>query len=68
MKTFQHLKSEDSLSEINISPLGIKTLIGTTSFAMGNDSWRDYLSGLNLIADDKTITAVATDGSRLGCC
>ena len=32
---------------------------------MGNDSWRDYLSGLNLIIDDKTITAVATDGSRL---
>ena len=32
---------------------------------MGNDSWRDYLSGLNLIIDDKIITAVATDGSRL---
>ena len=32
---------------------------------MGSDSWRSYLSGLNLIIDDKTITAVATDQSRL---
>ena len=62
---FPTFEIEDSLSEINISPAGIKSLIGNTSFAMGNDSWRDYLSGLNLIVDDKTITAVATDGSRL---
>ena len=62
---FPTFEIEDSLSEINISPTGIKALIGNTTFAMGNDSWRDYLSGLNLIADDKTITAVATDGSRL---
>ena len=62
---FPTFEIEDSLSEINISSTGIKALIGNTSFAMGNDSWRDYLSGLNLIADDKTITAVATDGSRL---
>ncbi len=62
---FPTFEVEDSFSEINISPSGIKALIGNTSFAMGNDSWRDYLSGLNLIVDDKTITAVATDGSRL---
>ena len=62
---FPKFEAEDSLSEINISSSNIKSLIGSTSFAMGNDSWRDYLSGLNLIVDDKTITAVATDGSRL---
>ena len=62
---FPVFESEDSLSEISISPLNLKTLISTTSFAMGSDSWRSYLSGLNLIIDDKTITAVATDQSRL---
>ena len=62
---FPSFESEDSPTEINISSEGLKSLINSTSFAMGNDSWRDYLSGLNLIIDDKTITAVATDGSRL---
>jgi|TARA_B100001540_G_scaffold248876_1_gene224559 DNA polymerase-3 subunit beta len=62
---FPNFEVEDSSSEINISSNSLKTLISTTAFAMGNDSWRDYLSGLNLIIDDKIITAVATDGSRL---
>ena len=62
---FPTFETEDSISEINISSSNIKSLIGSTSFAMGNDSWRVYLSGLNLIVDDKTITAVATDQSRL---
>ena len=62
---FPSFEVEDSSSEVNISSSGLKTLISTTAFAMGNDSWRDYLSGLNLIIDDKIITAVATDGSRL---
>ena len=62
---FPIFESEDSTSQVNISPKNLKKLISKTSFAMGNQDWRHYLNGLFISIDDKIITTVATDAHRL---
>lgn len=62
---FPVFEKEEDHSKINISSQNLKTLIGKTSFAMGNQDWRHYLNGLYLLIDDKSITSVATDAHRL---
>ena len=62
---FPIFESEDTTSQVNISPKNLKKLISKTSFAMGNQDWRHYLNGLFISIDDKIITTVATDAHRL---
>ena len=62
---FPIFESENTTSQVNISPKNLKNLISKTSFAMGNQDWRHYLNGLFISIDDKIITTVATDAHRL---
>ena len=51
---------EEVKSQINISSKNLKTIISNTSFAMDTTNWKDFLNGVYLSVDDKTITAVAS--------
>ncbi len=62
---FPVFELEEAKSQINISSKNLKSIISNTSFAMGNQDWREQLNGLYLSVDDKNITAVATDAHRL---
>jgi len=62
---FPVFETEDTDTHINISSENLKTLISKTAFAIGTRDWRHYLNGLFIAIDDKNITAVASDGSRL---
>ena len=52
---FPVFEFEDSQGQINISSENLKTIIMKTSFAMGNQDWRQYLNGLFISIDDKNI-------------
>ena len=62
---FPVFEKEEAGDSINITPSNLKSLIGKTSFAMGNQDWRHYLNGLYLFVEDTVITSVATDAHRL---
>ena len=42
---FPVFEKEEAGDSINITPKNLKSLIGKTSFAMGNQNWRHYLNG-----------------------
>ncbi|URQ72243.1 DNA polymerase III subunit beta [SAR86 cluster bacterium] len=62
---FPIFESGDSLNSITLRSQDLKTLINSTSFAMGNQDWRHYLNGLFLKLEEGVLTAVATDAHRL---
>ena len=62
---FPVFEKEEAGDSINITPKNLKSLIGKTSFAMGNQDWRHYLNGLYLFVEDTLVTSVATDAHRL---
>ena len=62
---FPVFEKEETGDSINITPKNLKSLIGKTAFAMGNQDWRHYLNGLYLFVEDTLVTSVATDAHRL---
>ena len=62
---FPVFEKEEGGNTVNITAQNLKSLIGKTSFAMGNQDWRHYLNGLFLSVEDTKITSVATDAHRL---
>ncbi len=62
---FPLFELEEVKSQINISSKNLKTIISNTSFLIEIQGARDYLNGLYLSIDDKTITAVASDVHRM---
>ena len=62
---FPLFEPEEVKSQINISSKNLKTIISNTSFLIEIQGARDYLNGLYLSIDDKTITAVAADEHRM---
>ena len=62
---FPVLEPEEVKSQINISSKNLKKIISNTSFVIEMQGNKDYLNGLYLSIDDKTITAVASDGHRM---
>ena len=62
---FPIFEKEEGGNVVNISAQNLKAIITKTSFAMGNQDWRDYLNGLYLSVEDTLITSVATDAHRL---
>ena len=52
-------------SPLVIPAQDLRTLITSTSFAMGNQDWRHYLNGLFLSVEGGQIIAVTTDAHRL---
>ena len=62
---FPIFESGDNLNNITLKSQDLKTLINSTSFAMGNQDWRHYLNGLFLKLEEGVLTAVATDAHRL---
>ncbi len=59
-ENFPVFELEEVKSQINISSKNLKTIISNTSFAMDTTNWKDFLNGVYLSVDDKTITAVAS--------
>ena len=55
-------------TSIELSQKALKVLFGMVYFSMAQQDIRYYLNGLLLIADGKTLSAVATDGHRLAYC
>jgi DNA polymerase-3 subunit beta len=62
---FPVFEKEEGGNTVNKTAQNLKSLIGKTSFAMGNQDWRHYLNGLFLSVEDTQITSVATDAHRL---
>ena len=62
---FPVFEPEEVKSQINISSKNLKKIISNTSFVIEIQGVKDFLNGLYLSVDDKTITAVATDGHRM---
>ena len=62
---FPLFEPEEVKSQINISSKNLKTIISNTSFLIEIQGARDYLNGLYLSIDDKTITAVAATSHTL---
>ena len=62
---FPVLEPEEVKSQINISSKNLKKIISNTSFVIEMQGNKDYLNGLYLSIDDKTITAVAADSHRM---
>ena len=62
---FPVFEPEEVKSQINISSKNLKKIISNTSFVIEIQGVKDFLNGLYLSIDDKTITAVATDGHRM---
>lgn len=54
-----------TISTITIAQRELKNLLTSVQYAMAQQDIRYYLNGVLLIADNKTLTAVATDGHRL---
>jgi DNA polymerase III, beta subunit len=55
-------------TSVELSQKALKALLGMVYFSMAQQDIRYYLNGLLLIADGKTLSAVATDGHRLAYC
>ncbi|MCL1886936.1 MAG: DNA polymerase III subunit beta [Betaproteobacteria bacterium] len=55
-------------THVELPQKALKALFGMVHFAMAQQDIRYYLNGLLLIADGKTLSAVATDGHRLAYC
>lgn len=53
---------------VELSQKALKALLGMVYFSMAQQDIRYYLNGLLLIAEGKTLSAVATDGHRLAYC
>lgn len=62
---FPLLEPDEVKSQINISSKNLNTIILNTYFVIEIQGRKDYLNGLYLSIDDKTITAVAADGHRM---
>ena len=62
---FPVFELEEVKSQINISSKNLKTIISNTSFAMDTQGFKDFLNGVYLSVDDKTITAVAATSHTL---
>ena len=62
---FPNIGSFESLLQLSISQIALKTLINSTSFAMAQQDIRYYLNGLLLEVTNGRMRAVATDGHRL---
>tara|TARA_B110000090_G_C13376460_1_gene444106 strand:- start:1049 stop:2152 length:1104 start_codon:yes stop_codon:yes gene_type:complete len=62
---FPIFEEEGEGESIKIDSMKLKTLIGKTSFAMGNQDWRHYLNGLYITVEESNILAVASDAHRL---
>ena len=55
-------------TSVELPQKSLKALFGMVYFSMAQQDIRYYLNGLLLIADGKTLSAVATDGHRLAYC
>ena len=62
---FPVFEEEGEGEPIQIESSKLKSLIGKTAFAMGNQDWRHYLNGLFLSVEGSDVLAVASDAHRL---
>tara|TARA_B100001769_G_scaffold222153_1_gene182536 strand:- start:158 stop:1258 length:1101 start_codon:yes stop_codon:yes gene_type:complete len=62
---FPVFEDESGGQAIKIDSQKLKNLINKTSFAMGNQDWRQYLNGLFITIEELNILAAASDGHKL---